>query len=340
MKNETFILSMTSYPPRFSNLLDCLLNLNEQSVHPEKLVLNIAFEDMKFLPVDLESLQLAFPLEVNATEDIGPAKKLIPTLIKYPNSVIVTIDDDIRYPPNLLQILLNESAANPTAIICMRAHEPSFVDAFPNPYLTWQFEVDNKSNRLCFPTSGAGVLFPPLSLHKDVCDFEQYNSLSFSSDDLWYWIHAIKNRTKMIKTRESFKIKDFGNDVSAPLHSANIMILNDYNLEKLWLTYNMNSELQDYCEELAMRTATYEDLSEYQRMLLEFRLSFLNSDLYALLDSLPLDLRVKAAREVSVGYQRLLHLTISTREFSFSLKMFANNLLRKVDKLFKDLRHS
>lgn len=339
-KTKSFILSMTSYPPRFNNLLDCLLNLNEQTVHPEKLVLNIAFDDIDFLPIELQTLQLEFPIEVNLTEDIGPGKKLIPTLTKYPNSVIVTIDDDIRYRPELLQTLLEESSANPTAIICSRAHEPSFADGFPNPYIAWQFEVENIINRLCCPTSGAGVLFPPLSLHKDVLDIHQYKSMSFSTDDLWYWVHAIKNRTRIIKTKDSFKINEIVNDVSLPLHSANIMVLNTYNLEKMWLAYSMNTELQEYCEMLSVKIATHEDLSEYQRMLLEFRLSFLNSNLYELLDSLPSDLQLKTAREVSVGYQRLLELIISSRSLSFSSKALARNSIRKIRKLIKDLRQS
>ncbi len=339
MKNKSFIVSMTSYPPRFNSLLDFLMNLNEQTVYPEKLILNVAYEDMKFLPVDLKSLQLAFPLEINATEDIGPAKKLIPTLIRFTGSTIVTIDDDIRYPPNLFRMLLDESAVNPNSIICSRAHEPSFVDGFPSPYIAWKFEVEEKGGRLYCPTSGAGVLFPPLSLHKEVCDIDRYRSLSFSTDDLWYWVHAIKNRTRIKKTKESFKIREFSNDLSTPLHSANILVLNNYNLKNLWLTYNMSQELQDYCQKLDLKSATYNDLSEYQRMLLDFGLSFLDTDLFDLLDSLPLDLRVKVAREVSVGYKRVLELMISSRELPFSSKLVAGNLARKFRKLFSHLDH-
>jgi hypothetical protein len=235
---------------------------------------------------------------------------------------------------------LDESTANPNAIICSRAHEPSFHDGFPSPYIAWQFEVEGGDERLYCPTSGAGVLFPPLSLHKEVCDIGNYKSLSFFTDDLWYWIHAIKNRTRIKKTKESFKIQEFSKDQASPLHSANIMVLNNYNLEKMWLAYNMSQELQDYCQELGLKSATYNDLSEYQRMLLDFRGSFLNTNLFNLLDSLPLDLRVKVAREVSVGYQRVLELIISSRELPFSSKLVARNLARKARKLFRGLRHS
>ncbi len=332
MKTERFILSMTSYPPRFGNLVNCIRGLKEQTVYPEKLVLNLAFEDVAFLPIELQDLQLPFPIEINGTEDIGPAKKLIPTLKMYPNSAIVTIDDDIHYPSNLLRNLLDESALNPDAIICSRAHQPSFVCGFPNPYISWQFEVENHSDRLCCPTSGAGTFFPPLSLHEDVCDTEQYKSLSFSSDDLWYWIHAIRNRTRIIKTKESFPIYEFNND-AAPLHSANIMVLNSYNLEKMWLSFDMKKELQNYCDELQLKISTNEDLSEYQRMLLDFRLGFSNTTLYELLDRLPVDLQLKMAREVSVGYQKLLELTILSRSLSFSFIQVANNLARKMRKI-------
>ncbi len=335
MKTELFIVSMTSYPPRFSNLVNCLRSLKDQTVYPEKLILNVAFEDVTCLPADLKDLQLPFPIEINGTENIGPAKKLIPTLKRYPNSAIVTIDDDIHYPSNLLRNLLDESALNPDAIICSRAHQPSFVGGFPNPYISWQFEVKNHSDRLCCPTSGAGTFFPPLSLHEDVCDTEQYKSLSFSSDDLWYWIHAIRNRTRIIKTKESFPIYEFNNDAAAPLHSANIMVLNSYNLEKMWLSFDMKKELQDYCDELQLKISTKEDLSEYQRMLLDFSLGFSNTTLYELLDRLPVDLQVKMAREVSVGYQKSLELMMLSRTFSFSSRQVAHNLARKIRKIIK-----
>jgi hypothetical protein len=295
--------------------------------------LNVSFKDVAFLPNELQDLQFPFPIEINSTEDIGPAKKLIPTLKMYPNTSIVTIDDDINYPSNLLQNLLDESALNPNAIICSRAHEPSFVGGSPNPYVSWRFEVTNHSNRLFCPTSGAGTLFPPRSLHEDACDIEQYKSLSFSSDDLWYWIHAIRNRTPIIKTRESFQIHEFTNDVAAPLHSANIMVLNSYNLEKMWLSFDMKTELLEYCDKLQLKISTKEDLSEYQRMLLDFRLCFSNATLYELLDSLPIHLRVKTAREVSVGYQKSLELMILSRSLSFSFRQVANNLARKIRKI-------
>jgi hypothetical protein len=102
----------------------------------------------------------------------------------------------------------------------------------------------------------------------------------------------------------------------------------------------MSQELQDYCQKLDLKSATYTDLSEYQRMLLDFRLSFLDTDLFDLLDSLPLELRVKVAREVSVGYKRVLELMISSRELPFSSKLVAGNLFRKLRKLFSSLDHS
>lgn len=78
-------------------------------------------------------------------------------------------------------------------------------------------------------------------------------------------------------------------------------------------------------------------MPEYQRMLLDFRLSFSDTDLFDLLDSLPQDLRVRVAREVSVGYKRLLDLMISSRELAFSSKLFTDNLLRKFRKLLNYL---
>jgi hypothetical protein len=51
--------------------------------------------------------------------DIGPAMKLIPTLAreKDPRTLIITIDDDVEYPPKLIEKLLNASILYPKSAI-------------------------------------------------------------------------------------------------------------------------------------------------------------------------------------------------------------------------------
>lgn len=51
--------------------------------------------------------------------DLGPAMKLIPTLAreKDPRTLIITIDDDVEYPPKLIEKLLNASILFPESAI-------------------------------------------------------------------------------------------------------------------------------------------------------------------------------------------------------------------------------
>ena len=93
------VLSLTSHPPRFPFLLTQLNRVSKQTLFPDLLVLNIAEEDYSEIPKELAILDLPFAFEINLVENLGPGTKLIPTLIKYPTSTIITIDDDIKGLP-------------------------------------------------------------------------------------------------------------------------------------------------------------------------------------------------------------------------------------------------
>lgn len=54
-------------------------------------------------------------------DDLGPITKILPTIerIKKNNSLIISIDDDIAYPFDMITDLINNSAKYPNNIICM-----------------------------------------------------------------------------------------------------------------------------------------------------------------------------------------------------------------------------
>jgi hypothetical protein len=264
--NQTFqpslILSLTSHPPRFPFLLEQLTRLADQTFFPDLLVLNIAIEDFPRIPREVTDLDLPFTFEINLVENLGPGKKLIPTILKYPKAIIITIDDDMNYPDNLVESFWQESKKYPGAIIAARAHQPLFIGEELAPYLSWKFEISETSHVLVFPTGSNGVLYPPRSLDDEALNSEAYKELSWSTDDIWFWIHSLRAGTQIRKSEFSYRAESGGSAQFAALNSnGNSLIFNDLHLSVLWNTYEMNSVLEKYIQSHSL-SKTYSNLGE------------------------------------------------------------------------------
>jgi hypothetical protein len=186
--DRPLIVSLTSWPKRFPTLHLTLACLFDQSVRADRIILWIAHHDLEVLPPEVLALR-DVGLEIETCDDLGPFKKLIPSLEAFPEAYIVTSDDDLYYPRNWLETLVSE--ADPTTIICHRAHRPTRdIRGGFAPYVFWERNVQDTRARQpsvdIMPTSGAGVLYPPGSLHDIVTD-RRFLSICASGDDLWYW---------------------------------------------------------------------------------------------------------------------------------------------------------
>ena len=112
-KKERIIITMTSWKKRIGIVHESLLSLINNYPKPDKVVLNLAIEEFpnknKDLPESLLSLLQYENFEIFWVEkNTNVFKKLIPTLYRYKDDLIVTTDDDIIYPNNLIEIIVNE----------------------------------------------------------------------------------------------------------------------------------------------------------------------------------------------------------------------------------------
>ena len=197
---SNLIVSLTSYPKRISTVSQTIESLLAQSCIPEKILLWLSVEEFpqkeKDLPLDL--MQLVgerFQIEWCA-DNIRSFKKLIPALRRYPEALLVTADDDICYPEDWLGKLYDAYCAAPQMIHCHRAHRVKVRSGSVFP-LNWKAIYGVKPAFCNLLTTGGGVLFPPHSLHADVCDEKIFSNLCPHHDDLWVWAMAILNSTRI-----------------------------------------------------------------------------------------------------------------------------------------------
>ena len=194
-----YVLSLTSHPARFAALESLIPSLSNQLLEPTEIYLNIAEADISKLTDSLKRTLKSAGVKVCAVADLGPGKKLIPTLAKT-NLPVICIDDDLVLPYDLTFQLMALHRQYPNDVIASRTHRIT-ADSQGNPkkFAEWNLEYNRSSNPEpnLLATSGAGTLFPNGALHRDAQDEKLYRELAFHTDDLWWYFQARRNGTNV-----------------------------------------------------------------------------------------------------------------------------------------------
>ena len=101
MEGQKIIISLTTWKPRMGNIPVVLDTIFNQTKKPEKVVLNLATEER--IPENVQNYLDYSGVEVYRVPDTKVYKKLIPTLRRYPNDCIISIDDDFLYPNTMIE---------------------------------------------------------------------------------------------------------------------------------------------------------------------------------------------------------------------------------------------
>lgn len=183
------IVSLTSYGHRLETChltLSCLL---AQTVLPNKIILWLTQKDSENVPESLKRM-LNGRISLGISTDLRSYKKLIPSLINFPGSYIVTVDDDWYFPPTWLSELISAHDFSSSNVTAHRVHMITRDgQGAVMPYHLWKRTSGEKleASADLFPTNGAGTLFPPGSLHPDVLDVTSFQELAPTSDDIWIY---------------------------------------------------------------------------------------------------------------------------------------------------------
>ena len=111
---EKIILTMTSWRKRINKCHRSIETLLRNTIKPYKLILNLSKEEFpkkeKQLPTTLLNLRTKYKnFKINwVFKNNNVFKKLIPTLYKYKNDLIITVDDDVLYPKFLIEKMIKE----------------------------------------------------------------------------------------------------------------------------------------------------------------------------------------------------------------------------------------
>lgn len=99
------LVTLTTIPSRLPHIAATLKSLMRQSRAPSRIVINLPdFSKREKTPYAVPAfLQGLKSVQVVRCEDMGPATKAVPTLLREPpQRKIIVVDDDRIYPPNLV----------------------------------------------------------------------------------------------------------------------------------------------------------------------------------------------------------------------------------------------
>jgi len=196
-----YIVSMTTIPSRKKRIKDNIKSILEQSWQGfYKYCINIddnlGEEDYAFY----ESLkELDERIEINICENKWRScNKLLPTLKKYPDAVIITVDDDICYGKDCLKYLAEEYEKNPDCVI---AHEINPIIVKDGKFESFVNALDLKLGQKEFGKYLSNCcLFPPHIF--DNTDLFDYDKMMYCTkgthDELWFWIMSTINGHNVI----------------------------------------------------------------------------------------------------------------------------------------------
>ncbi|GHC30092.1 hypothetical protein GCM10010082_25130 [Kushneria pakistanensis] len=201
------IVSLTTYLPRIRDVYLTIESILLQRARNFEIHLYISEKDMATLgqlPATLQR-QIARGVKViTTTEDYRSYDKLVHVLKAAPNATIVTADDDVIYPRDWLERLLEGARKHPDCIICHRGHllresnPGSGRICYQSSRSGIQPPVDRPLLSL-MPTGNGGVLYPPNSLDPMAADHTAFQTLAPNADDIWFKMASLKQGTRCFR---------------------------------------------------------------------------------------------------------------------------------------------
>ena len=205
MSQQQVIVSLTSFPAAIPYAAQAVQSILSGSVLPDKVILYLTFAEFgeKGIPKNLQELAKKNPrFEIRDYPiNIRSYRKLIPALTDFPDAIIVTVDDDVKYHRHMLRDLLSLHKQIPNAILAHRAKriKPG------KPYRKWSkyrwYNFLTKRIHTDFrniQTGVGGVLYPPHSLKSDMLDVDLFTDLAPTTDDIWFWAAGVANNYPVI----------------------------------------------------------------------------------------------------------------------------------------------
>lgn len=223
--NEKVIISLTTISSRIAQINMVLNHLLKQDYENFEIRVHIS-KDSYLLDkgiLDIDDNVLCDPkIKYIFVKNTGPYRKLIPVLNEFwgTHQAIVTVDDDVIYPSNLLSTLLvaNQIFDCP---IAFRGRKIKFDKTTILPYNQWQKTELSSCSISNLPTGKDGIFYRPSYFHKDVLDIDKAVELAPTTDDLWFkWYTVLNEKPSVLLFNSLADSFDVANETNETLFDS------------------------------------------------------------------------------------------------------------------------
>ncbi len=224
-------VSFTSYPARIRFVPAVLSSLLKQSRPADRIVLYLSENQFPQKQAELPDSLLKAEKEKQllirwVSGDLKPHKKYYYAFQEYPNDIIVTVDDDVHYSPDLLEQLWQAHLRYPGAVVAGRTHLITLDrDGQPDRYARWIHCVqgfESGPSMQLFAVGIAGVLYDPKLFPPELYSEKDIKALCLEADDLWLKAMELAAGVPVVRASNPELIRTVADSQETALHLQNL----------------------------------------------------------------------------------------------------------------------
>ena len=219
MQQSEFIVSMTSFPPRINGAAKVWASILRQDVDLRLYKRVLVLCETEFpnglngLPKEIQLLVKNKLIEIIWHKtNIKSHKKLIPTLLKYPNATVLVVDDDVIRPEGWLRCFMEDHKKHPNDVITgMVAQylDGDHFEMYPNrAFGNTNYGTVIENGR---PANGRGGTLYPAHTFTDPRFFDEslFMRLTPTSDESWQFYFNRRDKKPIRLISKQFDVSNF-----------------------------------------------------------------------------------------------------------------------------------
>lgn len=210
---NNIIISLTSYGTRLKLVTKTVFSILYGTIRPTKICLTLFKDDVKFIPAELQLLidnnivELLF-----ADENLKSHLKYFYCLQKYNTYKIITIDDDIIYPKDLIEKLIKHDDDKSIIANCGHTIQKDLRYNYDKPTI--------KNSHKNLGLGAFGILYQPNCFDIYQPKIEEIKNI-LHNDDVYLKVLEIRNKKSVLilnTDEKNYKLIDTGKN---NLHTEN-----------------------------------------------------------------------------------------------------------------------
>lgn len=237
-KKKKLIVSMTSHPPRIGGVSPVLSTIFAQTMQPDEVLLYLAKEQFpsgeQDLPSELKALVNKGRVTIRWCDDLKPHKKYYYAFQDFKDDLIITVDDDTLYPPEMIETLYNSYQHFPNSVSANSVKLVLFTETDGLlSYRSWPSffrEIPDTPTMQLVAIGCDGVLYPSSLFQSELLlDRRAIMDNCPYADDIWLKLYEITAEIPVVYTGW-----DGNQQILADSYKTALWNTNKYENEEQW----------------------------------------------------------------------------------------------------------